>query len=177
MHEQLIKKCQQNDSRAQLEIYDLYSQAMYNTAYNIVKRPTVAEDMMQEAFLKAFSKIDTYEEGGSFGGWLKRITTNHCLDWIRKKRPYIVDFEEAKEKADTIEDEPSEESELYAEVMKGVEKLPSQQHIVVKLFYIEGYAHKEIAEMLEITELASRSLLHRARKNLQELFKTDRYAT
>ena len=86
IHQELIDACRQYDRTAQVKIYELYYKAMYNTSYRILNNPAEAEDAMQEAFLEAFRKLDTYKEEASFGSWLKRIVINKSLDMLRKKR-------------------------------------------------------------------------------------------
>ena len=76
---------QKNDSRAQMQLYDLYCKAMFNTAFNFIKDDDIAQDVMQEAFIKAFKKIDYLYRRGSFGSWLKRIVINQSLDWLKKQ--------------------------------------------------------------------------------------------
>ena len=84
VHQQLIDLCKRGDSKAQFEIYKLYHKAMYNTCLRIVEDATEAEDIMQEAFFKAFDKINTYRNEVSFGAWLKRIVVNASLDYLKK---------------------------------------------------------------------------------------------
>ena len=87
IHHQLIANCKKGDQKAQLEIYKLYYKAMYNSALRILKNQADAEDVMQDSFLDAFTRIQLYREEGSFGGWLKRIVINNAMDFIRKQKP------------------------------------------------------------------------------------------
>ena len=88
----LIEKCKNNDSRAQMQLYDQYCKAMFNTAYNFVKDDDIAQDVMQEAFIKAFKKIESFSGEATFGAWLKRIVVNQSLDWIKKQKIQTVEL-------------------------------------------------------------------------------------
>ena len=90
LQSRLIAECKLNNQKAQMQVYDMYCRAMYNTAYNFVKNETVAEDMAQEGFIKAFKKIETFNEEVSFGAWLKRIVINLCLDWLKKRKLNVL---------------------------------------------------------------------------------------
>jgi len=82
LQSELIANCIQNDRKAQMKLYDKYCSAMYKTAYNFIKRNDIAEDLMQESFIKAFQNIKKFNGEVSFGAWLKRIVINQCLDWL-----------------------------------------------------------------------------------------------
>ena len=165
----LIEKCKNNDSRAQMQLYDQYCKAMFNTAYNFVKDDDIAQDVMQEAFIKAFKKIESFSGEATFGAWLKRIVVNQSLDWIKKQKIQTVELN------DNIVYMPDEEPlEIDAEIKlsaiyKCIEELPQKCKNVVKLYLIEGYDHQEVAQILEISEVASRSQLSRGKSKLKEL--------
>jgi RNA polymerase sigma factor (sigma-70 family) len=169
LQEQLVEKCKQNDSRAQMQLYDLYCKAMFNTAYNFIKDDAIAQDIMQEAFIKAFKKIDTFTGEATFGAWLKRIVVNQSLDWLKKKKLATVELNEE------VAYLPNEESlEVDSEISMAViysciESLPQKCKNVVKLYLLEGYDHQEVAQILEISEVASRSQLSRGKSKLKEL--------
>lgn len=165
----LIEKCKNNDHRAQMELYDLYSKAMFNTAFNFIKDDDIAQDIMQEAFIKAFKKIDSYTGKASFGSWLKRIVINQSLDWIKKQKLETVELKE--ETAYLPNDEPLEvDSEIsMTTIYRCIEALPQKCRNVVKLYLIEGYDHQEVAQILQISEVSSRSQLSRGKVKLKEL--------
>lgn len=129
-----------------------------------------AEDIMQEAFLSAFKNINSYEGKVSFGAWLKKIVINRSLDHLKKKK---IVFEEISEKIN-IADEPEfmemEESSLE-NIKTAMNDLPEKYRIVLSLFLVEGYSHEEIAESLEISNVASRTQYFRAKQKLKELLK------
>ena len=165
----LIEKCKNNDSRAQMQLYDQYCKAMFNTAYNFIKDDDIAQDVMQEAFIKAFKKIESFSGEATFGAWLKRIVVNQSLDWIKKQKIQTVELNDnIVYMADEEPLEVDAEIKLSA-IYKCIEELPQKCKNVVKLYLIEGYDHQEVAQILEISEVASRSQLSRGKSRLKEL--------
>lgn len=146
---------------------------MFNTSYRIVADAHEAEDVMQEAFLKAFDKIETYSGKVSFGAWLKRIVVNQSLDILRKNRHRLIPIEEAEMDVSEDKEENSiEDEKLKIElVQKSIEELPEGYRIVLSLHLLEGYDHQEIAEILQITNSTARSQYARARRKLLEIIK------
>lgn len=171
----LIEKCKNNDSLAQMQLYDLYCKAMFNTAYNFTKDDDIAQDLMQEAFIKAFKKIETYTGEASFGSWLKRIVINQSLDWLKKRKLETVELKE--EIAYLPNDDPWEvDTDISMSLIyKCIEALPQKCKNVVKLYLLEGYDHQEVAQILEISEVASRSQLSRGKSKLKELLIHENY--
>jgi RNA polymerase sigma factor (sigma-70 family) len=168
-HLKLVEKCRENDQRAQMELYDAYRQSMFNTAWNFVKDDALAQDLMHEAFLKAFRKIDTFTEEATFGAWLKRIVINQCLDWLKGKRIETVEWRDEIYDRSDEEAWEVEESISLQDIMQCIEELPQKCRNVVKLYLLEGYDHQEVAQILEISELASRSQLSRGKSKIKEL--------
>lgn len=174
-HLDLIEACKKGDQKAQFELYRLYYMAMYNTTLRIVGDPDDAEDVMQEAFLKAFTRLHTYRKEVSFGAWLKRIVINKALDFLRLKREQlsledageIGEMEEAT--TDTVDVEYRAE-----EIKKAIHELPEGYRIVLSLILLEGYDHDEVSYILNISNATSRTQYHRAKKKLIELLKRDR---
>ena len=165
----LIEKCKNNDSRAQMQLYDQYCKAMFNTAYNFIKDDDIAKDVMQEAFIKAFKKIESFSGEATFGAWLKRIVVNQSLDYIKKQKIQTVELNDnIVYMADEEPLEVDAEIKLSA-IYKCIEELPQKCKNVVKLYLIEGYDHQEVAQILEISEVASRSQLSRGKSKLKEL--------
>jgi RNA polymerase sigma-70 factor (ECF subfamily) len=135
----------------------------------IINNETEAEDVMQEAFLKAFTKIDTYKGEVSFGAWLKKIVINRSLDYLKKRK---VRFEEINEKTNKIIDYQMETKEVNVKVIKdAIQKLPDGYRIVLSLYLIEGYDHEEISEILGISNSNSRTQYLRAKNKLREILK------
>mgnify|MGYP002277496883 CR=1 FL=1 len=143
---------------------------MYSVSLRIVNDEMEAEDIMQEAFLSAFKKIDSYKGEVSFGAWLKRIVVNRSLDYLKKKK---LEFEEIDEKTAQMEYELPVQQELDVKVLKNaIQKLPDGYRIVLSLFLIEGYDHDEISQILGISNSSSRTQLLRAKNKLRELLKS-----
>jgi len=171
----LIARCQKGDQRAQMEVYERYYRAMYNTSVRIVKDTAEAEDIMQEAFLKAFDKLDTYSGRVSFGAWLKRIVINHSLDQIKKKK---LDFKNVEEYPHEIKEEKEEQeddiTEQIEELKNALNQLADGYRIVLSLYLLEGYDHDEIGEILNISASTSRSQYTRAKNKLKEQLANNR---
>lgn len=135
----------------------------------IINNETEAEDVMQEAFLNAFRKIDTYKGEVSFGAWLKKIVINRSLDVLKKRK---VKFEEINEKTNQIVDYQMETKEVNVQVIKdAIQKLPDGYRVVLSLYLIEGYDHEEISEILGISNSNSRTQYLRAKNKLRDLLK------
>ena len=172
----LISKCRQNNAKAQLQLYDMYCNAMYIIALNYVKQEAVAEDMMQEAFIKAFQKIEAFDSKVSFGAWLKKIVINQCLDWLKKRKLRVVSIDNEHVKIIEEDDWKVENNITVNQIYKAIEQLPDNYKISLKLFLLEGYDHQEISQILNITEVSSRSQVFRGKNKLRELLKQYNYA-
>jgi RNA polymerase sigma-70 factor (ECF subfamily) len=173
----LIEKCIKNDSQAQMQLYDLYCKAMFNIACNFIKDDVIAQDIMQEAFIKAFKKIKTYSGEATFGAWLKRIVINQSLDWLKKQKLETVDIDDH---VISIVDDDNENWEVdtgigLKAIYHCIEQLPIKCKNVVKLYLLEGYDHQEVAQILQISEIASRSQLSRGKNKLRELLTNRNY--
>ncbi len=169
IHQDLIDGCRDGDQKAQFQVYKLYYKAMYNTSLRIVNDSMEAEDVMQEAFLSAFEKINTYSGTVSFGAWLKRIVVNRSLDVLGRRKAIFEELDGHNGiRDDSIEDaEYREETETRVEEVKAaIERLPEGYRVILSLYLIEGYDHDEIAEMLKISSSTSRSQLSRAKQKL-----------
>jgi len=177
IHEDLIEGCRKNDRKSQLQLYNLYYKAMYNTSYRILKDSAEAEDVMQEAFLVAFQKIEEYKGDATFGAWLKRIVINRALDQIKKKKE-TVSMEEAGNEI-VIDDTAENYLEILAykieQIRMGIEKLTEDERVIISLFLLEGYDHEEISQVLEISQNASRTRYSRARHRLREMLSKEKF--
>ncbi len=171
---ELIELCKKGDRRAHMQIYDKYSRAMYNVSYRFMNDHDMAQDMMQDGFIKAFTKLDSYSGEVIFGGWLKRIIVNTCLDEIRKKKD-IISFDDAKflEPVIDVEESIYDDEELYKKVKKSIENLPEKYRVVVNLFLVEGYDYEEISSILDIKSSTARSLVSRAKIKLKQMLGGD----
>src|ERR1035437_2109739 len=172
LHQDLLDGCKIGDQKAQFRIYKLYYKAMYNTSLRIVNDTMEAEDVMQDAFLQAFQRIDSYTGQGSFGSWLKRIVTNKSLDAIRKRKIQVSFEDEKLDFPEITEENREEEIQLQVtEVKAAIAELPEEYRLIVTLFLIEEYSHEDISEMLHISNNLSRTRLVRAKQKIQHILK------
>ncbi|HSM62952.1 MAG TPA: sigma-70 family RNA polymerase sigma factor [Gillisia sp.] len=177
---QLIEECRANNRKAQLKLYNSYCDGMFIVASRFLKNSAEAEDAMQEAFVKAFAKLHQYSGEVTFGAWLKRIVINKCLDCLKaKKLEYVALNEQLVEK---VEDEDAQDWQIddgigIGEVKAEIQELPEKYKYPLMLYLIEGYDHEEISEILKISQVASRTLVHRGKKKLQEKLKVLRDGT
>jgi RNA polymerase sigma factor (sigma-70 family) len=161
------------DVRAQYQLYSLYSRAMYNICLRMTGQREEAEDMLQESFTYAFSKLGSFRFESSFGAWLKRIVVNTCINYLKKRKVDLV-------YTDTHNDPlPEDDFVDYGEikfqvdsVMKAMEKLPQGYRVVFSLYLLEGYDHAEISEILGITESTSKSQFLRAKQKIKEILQS-----
>jgi RNA polymerase sigma factor (sigma-70 family) len=173
---ELVQECKLGNRKAQYKIYSLYSKAMLNTCIRIVKNQEEAEDVLQEAFIDAFTKIHSFRMESSFGLWLKQIVVNKSINYLRSKKLELVDIEENLHKIDgTIEVFNGEDdAELKVEAInKALYQLPDGYRTVLSLYLFEGYDHEEIAGHLGISESTSRTQYMRARNKLLQIIQND----
>ncbi len=163
----LIEQCKQNNPKAQKKLYEKYSARYFGVCKRYFINIQLAEDVLVKGFMKIFQNIDSYKYEGSFQGWMQRIFVNECLMEIRKNKIIEVDFEQSKEANSLLATENATLEEQ--DIMKLLYRLPEGCRIVFNLFVIEGYKHKEIAEMLQITEGTSKSQLNLAKTKLKEM--------
>ena len=172
IHHDLVEQCRKGDTKAQFELYKVYYRPMYSICLRMVGNTVEAEDVMQEAFLKAFTKIDTYEGVVSFGAWLKKIVINRSLDHLKKRK---VKFEELNEKIPNEEPVTLVISEIKMEQLKkAIQRLPDGYRVVLSLYLLEGYDHEEIAQILGITNVSSRSQFLRAKLKLRDMLQKEK---
>lgn len=169
--EELIIQCKKQDSKAQGELYTRYNRVLFAICLRYSPNYVEAEDNLQDAFLTIFKKVDQYKGKGSFEGWIKRITVNTVLQKYRKQRAFeIVDEGQIEDEAD---DEVESDDIPLDFLLKIVQELPDRYRLVFSMYVLDGYQHKEIAEMLGISDGTSKSNLARARiilKNKVEAF-------
>ncbi len=168
IHNKLLAKCKKGNTKAQFEIYKLYFKGMYNVSFRIVKSQEEAEDVMQEAFLAAFSKLNTWSQEVTFGAWLKKIVVNKSLDYLKKRKMQLVEIEN-KNIVEENYINNDESIKLKVELIKKtVSNLPETYRIVATLFLFEGYTHSEIANFLDIKPETARIRFMRAKKMIQQ---------
>ncbi len=170
---ELIALAVENNRHAQQKIYSKFSPKMFGVCRQYIKDIHQAEDIMITAFMKVFTNLKNFEHKGSFEGWIRRIMVNECISFIRvqKKVKFIEEEEWFEESFNNIDSQFSVE-----EIQFLIDNLPDDYKMIFNLYAIEGYQHKEIAEMLKIKEGTSKSQLSHARKMLQEqINKTKNY--
>jgi len=158
--DQLIKQCKKNDAKAQSQLYKLFSGKLFSLCLKYSKNYAEAEDNLQDAFITVFKKISQFENKGSFEGWIKRVTINTALQRYRSKGVFEIINE------DQIEDVVAEVEEDYVNIdylLGLIQALPDRYRLVFNLYALDGYSHKEIADMLSISVGTSKSNLARAR--------------
>jgi RNA polymerase sigma factor (sigma-70 family) len=174
--EEILKGCKSGDRKAQKWLYDHFSDEMFGTCLYYSKDYTEAEDTLHEGFMKVFLKIDQFESKGSLAGWIKRIMINTALEKFRKHNSLYATGIEIEEDDDVDPDRVI--SDLTAgDIVKMIQGLPPKYKMVFNLYAIDGYSHKEIGEMLGISEGTSKSNLSRARSILQKRVRAEYYKT
>lgn len=175
----IIEQCKQNDRKAQLKLYNQYCDGMYIVAQRFVKDSAEAEDVVQEAFIKAFTKLHQYKAEVTFGAWLKRIVVNKSIDLLKSKKQYLLSLDEVHLKVveDRDDDWLVDDAINLDEVKAAIERLPDRYRFVVMLYLVEGYDHEEISEILNISQVASRTQLSRGRRKLKELLIQKKHGT
>jgi RNA polymerase sigma factor (sigma-70 family) len=175
--EEIIYKCREGNSGAQTALYRLFSAKMYGVCLRYAKDTGDAEDILQEGFLRVFTKINQFEFKGSFEGWMRRIMVNTALEKFRKQ-DRLTPVEEMKIYESTEFVEETISSITAGDLMRIIQELPPRYRMVFNLFAIEGYSHLEISEMMNISEGTSKSNLSRARvilqKSVEENFGSDK---
>ena len=166
----LIRGCLDNNRRMQVELYRRFSPRMYAVCLRYAGNAEEAEDILQEGFIKIFKKLDSFRSEGSFEGWIRRIFVNTAIEHFRRKR-YLQTVSEKEE--NTIEGKDISVLDKLAakDILALIKELSPGYRTVFNLYVVEGYTHKEIADMLGISEGTSKSQLSRAKVILQGLVK------
>jgi RNA polymerase sigma factor (sigma-70 family) len=163
----VVKQAGQGEEHAQSLLYGQFSKAMFNICTRMTGSIPDAEDILQESFLLAFRNINKLKDPASFGGWLKRIVINECIRYSKKK----IHWQELDEKHEEIAGENDDNWLMEMDirrVQEEIKKLPDACRTVFNLYVLENYAHKDIAEALNISVSTSKSQYHRARQLLKE---------
>jgi RNA polymerase sigma-70 factor (ECF subfamily) len=165
---ELIKGCQKGDRRYQKMLYQKYAPLMYSTCLGYARERSIAQDILQEGFIKVFKNISHFSGTGSLKGWIRKIITNTAIDYFRKNNTlsnYIVSGAEVEN-----EEVPNHILEqIDSEMIMGkIGELPEGARVIFNLFALEGYTHKEISDRLNISEGTSKSQLNRAKNILKK---------
>ncbi|MBA6152575.1 RNA polymerase sigma factor [Gelidibacter maritimus] len=173
--EDLLEQCKSGNQHAQMEVYNRYYKAMYNTSFRIVKDSFKAEDIMQESFLTAFRKLETLKESSMFGSWLKRIVINNSIyDYHKAQKSNTVSLEDVMYKIEDDQNEPNDNEWTHlraTEVIKCMKSLKDNYQIILNLSLIEGYDYEEISEIMNISYANCRTMISRAKESLKQKLK------
>lgn len=165
--EELIEKCLKNNREAQKELYNTYKDKLFVLCLKYCANREDAQDVLQDAFVEIFQNISNFQNKGSFEGWIKKIAINQSITKYKKSIKNVsmdTDFKEEEEIELDVLKITSEE------ILKAIQELPNQYRLVFNLYFLDELSHKEIAEMLHISEGTSKSNLHRAKQFLQNKF-------
>lgn len=164
----LVKECVRGNPAAQRALYERFSGKMYGLCLRYAKNEQLAQDILQDGFIRVYEKLSSFRNEGSLEGWIRRLIVNVAIRACqRQARMYVVtDLEEAASQAGP---EEIEGSFAQQELLDMIQDLPDGYRLVFNLYAIEGYTHKEVAQKLNISEGTSKSQLSRARKALQQM--------
>jgi RNA polymerase sigma factor (sigma-70 family) len=180
-HTELVERCKMGERSAQHQLYKLYSKAMFNVCMRVLNQTEEAEDVLQDAFVDAFTHLHQFRQQSTFGAWLKQIVLNKALSQLRARKVQWVEIETLRNSSEDydVEDENTSESEsidlTIERVKQALSLLPTGYRVVLSLYLFEGYDHEEISQVLGISESTSRTQYMRAKNKLLEFIKTDFY--
>lgn len=177
VYDEQIELCRQGSNKAYHAIYQRYARSMLNSSMRIVNNLADAEDMVQEAFIDAFKKLDSFTYKSPFEAWLRRIVINKSISLLRKKKAVWVDITTVAAADKTDEDE-LDESRFHFEVQRvkdAVSQLPGNYKLVFNLYCMDGLPQEEIAQLLGIAHSNVRILYHRAKKKILETLEKEAY--
>lgn len=179
IHSEIVERCRRGDHKAQYRLYKLYAAAMFNICLRMMNSREEAEDMLQEAFADAFRRLNSFRYESSFGSWLKRIVINHCINELKRRKANLEFFEDmGNYDGKSDEEESGYEQGLSVEKVKEAMKaLPEGSRMIFSLYLLEGYDHREIAQILNTSESNSKSQYMRAKRRVREILKENIYET
>jgi RNA polymerase sigma-70 factor (ECF subfamily) len=166
---ELIERCKKGDKKAQFVLYKQYYKAMYNTAFRIVHNSFEAEDIMQESFLAAFTKLSSFSGNVTFGAWLKRIVINNSLTALKKNNKFDTVPIEKVEINEQIEEKQDYSLLKATDILGKMAQLKNNYKVALTLNLIEGYDYEEIAQIMDISYENSRTTISRAKNKLRQL--------
>jgi len=175
IHKDIIEACKRGERASQYKLYQLYSKAMFSVSNRLLNNREWAQDVLQEAFVDAFQKLNSYRYEAPFGSWLKRIVINKSLNELTRRRAKVMLYEDMQsfDQVDITEQIDEEALALSVDKIKqAVAKLSDGFRIVFSLYMFEGYDHEEIADILHISESTSKTQLMRAKIKVKEQLKT-----
>ncbi|OFY35585.1 MAG: hypothetical protein A2W91_07920 [Bacteroidetes bacterium GWF2_38_335] len=170
----LIKKCLKKDTGALEELYKQFSPKLYGICLRYTKNKMEAEDLLHDGFIRILDNLETYRGDGSFEGWLCRIMVTTAINYYRKKGTRYEDVEINNIGQEDVIENDITSMMSHNEMLDVIQQLPEGYRVVFNMYAIEGYSHKEISEMLNISENTSKTQLLKARRTLQKKIFTDK---
>lgn len=164
----LIKGCVRGREAAQKALYERYSSRMMGVCYRYVRNHPDAEDVLQEGFIKVFKNIEQFNGNGSLEGWIRRIMVRSAINFLNKNKFLLANADQVLIE-NTLQEDNTPDNKEDDKLIQLLNKLPEGYKMIVNLHAIEGYSHKEIGEMLGITESTSRSQYSRAKDAMIKL--------
>lgn len=167
---ELIEKCKAGDRRAQFDLYGRYSGLLFSVALRYTNTKIDAEDVVQNAWVKVFSNLNSFSQNNSFEGWMRRIVVNTAITLYRRNKKHANQADIDDVLATPADLDASKECDFTREELESaISRMPEGYGLVFKLYVIDGYKHKEISTMLNIEVNTSKSQLSRAKKYLQNV--------
>ena len=166
---ELIQGCIRLEPEAQKTLYHQYAPLVMGICRRYLKSEEDAEDVMVEAMVKVFRSLEDFKGEGSFEGWIRRISVHEALMFLRKSRP-MEPLESWSASQEAVTDNPEHDFSMH-EILSALDHLPPGYRAVFNLYVVEGYKHREIAELLQISINTSKSQLALAKSRMQELLK------
>jgi RNA polymerase sigma factor (sigma-70 family) len=166
---ELIEQCLKGDQRAQRALFDKFSRKMMSVCMRYAGDVELAEDWLQDGFIKVYSNLGKFKREGSFEGWIRRTMVNTCLDHLRKANRMQVDTDISEAEYLAGDDANAVSKLRVEELMKLIEDMPAGYRTVFNMFAIEGFSHQEIAAELGVTESTSKTQYRKARTYLMNI--------
>jgi RNA polymerase sigma-70 factor (ECF subfamily) len=167
--EAILQGCLKNQSVAQQELYGRYSPKMLSVCYRFARNREDAEDMLQEGFIRVFTQIHQFQSKGSFEGWIRRIIVHTCINHLKKHKKFNDSVDITQAQTVSVREDSVPSIIQAKQVIECIRTLPLGYRTVLNLFAIDGYTHREIANMLDIEESTSRSQYTRAKAMLEQI--------
>jgi RNA polymerase sigma-70 factor (ECF subfamily) len=167
--EAILQGCIKNNPTAQKALYERFSAKMLSVCYRYGHNREDAEDMLQEGFIKVFAQIHTFQNRGSFEGWVRRIMIHTCINNLKKNKRFNESVDLIHATSIQVKEESIPSIIQAKQVIECIRLLPIGYRTVLNLYAIEGFAHREIGEMLDIEESTSRSQYTRAKAMLEDI--------
>ena len=169
---EIIQQCKQNAYSAQIEVYNSYKNLLYNSCFRILKNKEDAEDIVQDAFIKGFQKVNQVNDDVNLAAWFRRIAINLCFDKIRKEKNVFLLDDSREIEAETEELDIDNAEEFSVDFIKEcINKLKEKYRVIVVLYMIEEYNHREISELLQLNESTVRNQYARGKNQLITMLK------